>query len=431
MSKKHYGGTTADGKGKGAVITVTVIILALIIALVAAIGSYGFTQKDFKKWFNGWGKGNETLQPDDPDTTGDGSGENMVLTPGEEKGLRLMTARIAPADYEANGISAQAETAYVFSVTGYDENHSSEEVYQEFEFTAAFNNPSSEWATGKNVTEYINLNVTSEKSATVTCLQAFEEPVTVKAKSKNSDAFATRQCDYVSRVTRAAIAPSGYNLIIPYSLNVNSTYVCSQAAITYGVGTVRGNVIIDNLEFKFTDSKTDSFSASSCANTFIAINNSIYFSNVKQNLVKVAVTDFQNQIMVDGINFDNLLESSLKGTELTTETEILKGNLGSKFLIGQLFMPNTCNTSEKRDTFFRNLGTRFQMYFGYCLADVAKTKNNRLPMVYNLTWHYDYNGTTYSSSSTSQGFYLDLSSVKLPTASSVEADQGTEDNFIF
>lgn len=76
MSKKHNGGTTAGGKGKGAIITVAVIILALILTLVAAIGSYGFTQKDVKKWFNNWG--HNTQLPDDGGVV-DGDGNQLDL----------------------------------------------------------------------------------------------------------------------------------------------------------------------------------------------------------------------------------------------------------------------------------------------------------------------------------------------------------------
>lgn len=70
MAGKRY----SSNGGKIIAIGVTVVILGLIIALVAAIGSLGFTQKP-KDWFNSWGQGvKDEIEPDvkgdpEPDKT--------------------------------------------------------------------------------------------------------------------------------------------------------------------------------------------------------------------------------------------------------------------------------------------------------------------------------------------------------------------------
>lgn len=67
---------------KKAIVAVVVVILAAVLTVVAAIGSLGFTKKDFKTWFNNWGTaaGNQNEQNETRTTWGgavDGDGNEM------------------------------------------------------------------------------------------------------------------------------------------------------------------------------------------------------------------------------------------------------------------------------------------------------------------------------------------------------------------
>ncbi len=66
-----------------------------------------------------------------------------------------------------------------------------------------FNDPSSEWANGKTVTDYVTLTTETENalSAVLTCLQPFGEPIIVKATSVyNPEYFATCTLGFEKKV---------------------------------------------------------------------------------------------------------------------------------------------------------------------------------------------------------------------------------------
>lgn len=71
------------------------------------------------------------------------------------------------------------------------------------EWTIAFKNASSTWATGKTVTDYVTIspNSSDDKYCTVTCSQAFGEQIIVKCASKDYPGiYATATVDYVRKL---------------------------------------------------------------------------------------------------------------------------------------------------------------------------------------------------------------------------------------
>ena len=122
-----------------------------------------------------------------------------IITEGEGNGIKLMSAKIAPEDYAANGISAMAETAYQLTATVTPENATNKAV----DWAVAFVNPSGEWATGKTVTDYVTVTPTADGALTanVECLQAFGEQVRVTVTSRdNTSVKANATVDYTQKL---------------------------------------------------------------------------------------------------------------------------------------------------------------------------------------------------------------------------------------
>lgn len=123
-----------------------------------------------------------------------------IITEVESHGMKLMSTRIAPEDYDEYGISPMAETAYQLTATITPENATNKAV----DWTIAFVNPSSEWASGKTVTDYVTVTPTSDGALTanVECLQAFGEQVRVTVTSRdNTSVKANATVDYTEKLS--------------------------------------------------------------------------------------------------------------------------------------------------------------------------------------------------------------------------------------
>lgn len=118
----------------------------------------------------------------------------------ESNGVLLMSAKIATADYAANGISPQAESAYTLtaSIFPYDA------INKTVDWRIEFKNKTSSWAQGKTVTDYVTLTPTSDDglTANVECKKAFGEQIIVKCTSRdNHSAYAECAVDYAKKIT--------------------------------------------------------------------------------------------------------------------------------------------------------------------------------------------------------------------------------------
>ena len=116
-------------------ITISIGSLLLAGALVAGVCCMGYAARgDDGKWFgNGnvktwhWSsldKGITDTPPDDkpddkPTTNGETGNLDFVMTEGENNGFTLLSAKLPRAAYSANGISEDAELAYVVTATLY------------------------------------------------------------------------------------------------------------------------------------------------------------------------------------------------------------------------------------------------------------------------------------------------------------------------
>lgn len=168
------------------------VLLALVLAGTAAL--VGVLSDGFKDW--------SKFKPDEEQTEQTGeTAENGGALIGESvgNGVKVLSTKIATADYSVYGISPMAETAYQLTatITPFDA------TVKTVDWTIAFKNPSSSWATGKTVTDYVTVTPTADGSLTanVECLQAFGEQVKVTVTSRqNTEATASCTVDYAQKL---------------------------------------------------------------------------------------------------------------------------------------------------------------------------------------------------------------------------------------
>ena len=177
-----------------------------------AVATDGF--KSFKK--------NDNIQMELPE---ENNGETVI---GEStgNGVKVMSAKIAKEDYVANGISPLAETAYTLTATVLPADTTNKKV----DWSIAFKNASSTWASGKTVTDYVTVTPSADGALTavVACLQPFGEQIKVTVTSQdNAEAKAEVSVDYVKRLTGAGLSIGG-----------NNTVVCSESGTSYNVTLV-------------------------------------------------------------------------------------------------------------------------------------------------------------------------------------------------
>ena len=179
----------------------------------------------------------------------DGPG-GMTFGSARSEGVTVVAAEIPKAEYESYGVMPIAETAYTLTAT-VNEDATRKAV----DWTVEFANPSSQWATGKTVTEYVTATSSGDLTATVQCLKAFGEQILVSAVSKDDPQVkATCTCDYQKSI--ATITLGLYNdeyrdsKILEKTFDVtskNKEFVCAfdynktyyyKATFDLGLGTI-------------------------------------------------------------------------------------------------------------------------------------------------------------------------------------------------
>ena len=168
-------------------------ILSLFLALIIVAGV--ITGVVF------WQKGNIVFNPVEQEQPNDEEDDGgAVINEGESNGIKLMSMKIAPENYDEYGISPMADTAYQLTATITPENATNKAV----DWTIAFVNAESAWATGKTVTDYVTVTPTADGALTanVECLQAFGEQVRVTVTSRDNTAVkANATVDYTEKLS--------------------------------------------------------------------------------------------------------------------------------------------------------------------------------------------------------------------------------------
>ena len=130
-----------------------------------------------------------------------------LIGEGKSNGVKLTSTKLTAEDYAANGVSAQTESAYTLTASVYPED-----AQCKVDWTVAFTNAASEWASGKTVTDYVTVSTATDGALTamVENKAAFGEQIQVKVASReNPDVYATCHVEYLQRTESYSIALSG------------------------------------------------------------------------------------------------------------------------------------------------------------------------------------------------------------------------------
>lgn len=120
---------------------------------------------------------------------------------GQESGISFLTTTIAESDYEAYGVSAQAESALTITATVTPEYATNIAL----DWSVAFADPASEWATGKTVTDFVTVSPIEDgaNTAVVTNYGAFGEQIIITVTSRENGAIsASCTADYAEKIDK-------------------------------------------------------------------------------------------------------------------------------------------------------------------------------------------------------------------------------------
>lgn len=134
---------------------------------------------------------------------------NFVVTPENNKLMRLTATPLTAAQYDDYGIMPIAQSAYTITATITPANADDKTV----DWAVAWKDGNSTWAKGKTVTNYVTVTPTSDGAltASVSCLTAFGEQVIVTVVPRaNTDISATCTLDYRQTITGVVSELSHY-----------------------------------------------------------------------------------------------------------------------------------------------------------------------------------------------------------------------------
>lgn len=231
-------------------------ILALVIA--GGVAAVGVFSNGFKDWNKFKKDGTKQEQPMPPSEDSGGSD----ITAEASNGIRLMSMKLAPMQYAAYGVAANAESAYTVTATVYPEDAANKLL----DWTVSFKNASSTWASGKKVTDYVTVTPSSDGALTavVQNIAAFGEQVVVKVTSRdNTSAYATLNVEYLQRTTGYTLTLDGktYATTGTKANAAKPTFAASQSAaakVTVNKSSVYTRANTDKAEY-FTIKPTAAF----------------------------------------------------------------------------------------------------------------------------------------------------------------------------
>lgn len=247
---------------------------------------------------------------------------------GEEKGngIALLSAVIPVEQYTDYGIATIAETAYTLTatITPFDADN------QQVDWAVAFVNPSSTWANGKTVTDYVTVTPASDgaRSASVQCLKAFGEQIKITVTSReNSSATAQCTADYVKRIVSVDITMGtstsyfhtqhgggGLNILHDSFSNASKPVLAPK----YSDYTKDATYTLNYMQFEFDRSVRDKYCKSSVPGGYFCtdidrsfsrwdINKALTVSNIVNNCI---VSCYQNNFT----NAKNMLVGWIKSS---------------------------------------------------------------------------------------------------------------------
>ena len=197
----------------------------LIAALVLSVFTKGFTD---------WQFGKELPEVNDLNN-------NVVVTPQEGTGgIRLM-AEFQPGVTESGDeTDYEGETLTITATVSPDNSADNTGL----DWSMAFKNPSSAWATGKTLSDYMTLtpsgtDAAGSKKVSVKCLKPIGEQVVITATSQdNPEVTASCTADFAQRIESATLKFGDLNVSlggdtnVKWELNPNGTGVGGATSVT-------------------------------------------------------------------------------------------------------------------------------------------------------------------------------------------------------
>ena len=178
----------------------------LIAALVLSVLTKGFTD---------WRFGKELPVSERLDS-------NVVITPQEsDGGIRLMV-NFEPDITQDDEPDYESETLTITATVSPDNSADNTGL----DWSMAFKNPASEWATGKTLSDYMTLTPSGEdaagsKTVSVKCLKPFGEQIVITATSQdNPEVTASCTADFAQRIESATLKFGDLNVNLGGDTNV-------------------------------------------------------------------------------------------------------------------------------------------------------------------------------------------------------------------
>lgn len=188
---------------------ITGVVLVLILAVLGGVVAAVITETNPKDWFG------DIVNQLPEDENGDGEDlpvldENGDVIPSDEvvPMPQAMTFRTAKSLMATTAVDGTTYDSVTLSATVKPDSA----VDKTVDWTVEFVNPSSEWATGKTVTDYVTVTPQSDGAtvATVQCLKPFGEQIRVTVTSRmNTEATASCTVDFAARPTRLLVSGIG------------------------------------------------------------------------------------------------------------------------------------------------------------------------------------------------------------------------------
>ena len=212
-------------------IGVKVVCSVLIVLLLAAIG-ISIPSKGFTDWSK-FKKNPQVEQPDKPSDESKPGDSDVVINQIEANGI-LLSATAASETEE--GVSK------LFTATITPDDATNKAV----DWSVAFKDASSEWANGKNISDYVTVTPTSDGALTanVTCKAAFGEQIILTVVSRdNAEAKATATVDYRKKVIDCEIKLNDSDSeLVDFSLD--GTRYAVTATPVMSVGTIDNELTV-------------------------------------------------------------------------------------------------------------------------------------------------------------------------------------------
>ena len=205
-------------------ISAVLFAVLLIAALVLSVFTKGFTDWQFGKEL-----------PAVNDLTG-----NVVVTPQESGGIRLMAEFQPEITESGDATDYEGETLTITATVSPDNSADNTGL----DWSMAFKDPSSAWATGKTLTDYMTLtpsgtDAAGSKTVSVKCLKPFGEQVVITATSQdNPEVTASCTADFAQRIESATLKFGDLNVSlggdtnVKWELNPNGTGVGGATSVT-------------------------------------------------------------------------------------------------------------------------------------------------------------------------------------------------------